>query len=104
MPAACLSALRAGFSGTFTDADLARLERCLPASIFYKEPDGQVGVQLATAGPLAASAVLWQLHCDWILHSIGLLTKVRVLPDCLLATQPDQAIMIHPSCMLSWRC
>lgn len=33
----------AGFSGDFTDADLARLERCLPASIFYREPDGQVG-------------------------------------------------------------
>lgn len=30
-----------GFAGEFTDADLARLERCLPSSIFYKEPDAQ---------------------------------------------------------------
>ena len=39
----------AGFAGEFSDGDLARLERCLPSSIFYKEPDAQarvVGVSL----------------------------------------------------------
>ncbi|PSC68852.1 serine protease [Micractinium conductrix] len=31
-----------GFAGAFTNADLARLDRCLPGAIFYREPDGQV--------------------------------------------------------------
>lgn len=39
-----------GVAGEFTDADLARLERCLPSSIFYKEPDAQARPQLQLQG------------------------------------------------------
>ncbi|KAI3433663.1 hypothetical protein D9Q98_003472 [Chlorella vulgaris] len=46
MPGACrriYSETISGFAGDFSDADLSRLERCLPpSSVFYKEPDATV--------------------------------------------------------------
>ena len=37
------TAADAGFSGRFTDAQLAQLDRCLASSILHKELDAQVG-------------------------------------------------------------
>ncbi|EFN59363.1 hypothetical protein CHLNCDRAFT_137826 [Chlorella variabilis] len=46
MPGVCkriYSQTISGFAGEFGEADLARLERCLPpSSVFYREPDAQV--------------------------------------------------------------
>ncbi len=53
MPHVCkriYSSTISGFAGEFTEADLARLERCLPpSSVFYREPDAQVGRELCIA-------------------------------------------------------
>ena len=84
MPGVCkriYSQTISGFAGEFGEADLARLERCLPpSSVFYREPDAQVG------GPHSLGrAAARQLSS---VHACSGTLPATAAPPCLLLPSP----------------